>query len=115
MMMIGPDGDLLLAVGDGTIYVHVTGNVCALRNRVFHALDAEQVLDRLKLGSRRTTYDAVCGAKVRMYPFTNGDRTLSALWPPRLATLAEGVSRCQVCWETTGRKRPSGYFPKPEA
>lgn len=117
MIAIGPDRDLLLAhkTPDGSIYyLHISGYVVAMRDGTFHALDAAQVLDRAKTKSRRRTYDAVCGAKVRLLPFKADGKTATALWPPRVSSLRDGATRCRECHEATGRKRPSGYFPPVE-
>lgn len=119
MILIGPDRDLLITVTntDETVMgLHLTGWLCAVRGQVMHALDAAQVAGRLNTKSRRKTYDAACGALVRLYPYPTPEHDLiercSALWPPRVATLTEGASRCRDCWESTGRRRPSAYFPE---
>jgi methyl coenzyme M reductase subunit C-like uncharacterized protein (methanogenesis marker protein 7) len=112
MLIFGPQGDILIQTGDHE-YLHIIGHVCAVnrRTRTVHALDADVIHDQLNAKSRRTTYDAVCGAKVRVMQVRDREVASSVLWPPRLSTLVDGVSRCDVCWEATGRKRPSKWFP----
>jgi hypothetical protein len=121
MFAIGPDRDLLVRTEDPDGHVdlwHLTGWIVGVHRETstMHAVDAEQAFAQLRSRSRRTTVDAVCGARVRLYSCSPADaRFATALWPPRVRTLVDGVSRCLACHEATGRPRPSGYFPPKDA
>lgn len=116
-LAIGPDRDLLVEVavaGDSTRrMMHVDGLICGFdpQARRFHAVQADHALEVMRQGRRRTV-DGVCGRRVRVWvmPATS-EVGSTALWPPRVANLRDDASRCEVCHDATGRRRPSGYFP----
>ena len=93
------------------IWAHLAahGPVCGLdtqhKTRVLHAVTDRAVLDRI--GDSRTTIDAPCGAKVRIVPVA---KDTPVAWPPRVAALPEGWSRCAVCHEATGKRRPAACW-----
>lgn len=62
---------------------------------VLHATDDRSLV---RGWGRRKTVDAACGAtRLKM---------LDAQWPPRVASLPDGVVRCRACHDATGRRRP---------
>lgn len=64
-------------------------------------------LDGVVAGASRGTFESACGVRrLRLYGVVIGDRTVAALWPPRVKGMPDGRTRCQECWELTGRKRP---------
>lgn len=64
-------------------------------------------LDGVVAGASRGTFESACGVRrLRLYGIAVGDRTVAALWPPRVKGMPDGRTRCQECWELTGRKRP---------
>lgn len=85
------------------------GPVCgrAGKSLALHAVTAEMLLERF--GDKRTTLDAPCGAKVRIFSGDVGP----FMWPPRLSLLPEGWTRCGECHKATGSKRPAWPIPSP--
>lgn len=66
---------------------------------VVHALTMEGLID----------LQAACGvpAKVLALPWPDGGRPV--LWPVQ-HRLPGPLSRCRVCWEATGKKRPRSHL-----
>ena len=51
---------------------------------------------------------APCGAEVRIITSRNDEgRLVGYRWPPRVADLKAGTTRCLTCHKATGSKRPT--------
>ncbi len=94
------------------VWFHILGQLTTTdRGGCLHAAP-EGAQKRLARG--RKTLPTVCGLQ-RTRPVGRemvnekgepiGQTTM--LWPPRLSTLPEGMSRCQSCFVGTGRPRPA--------
>ncbi len=91
---------------------HIVGKITTIdgRGRLHAAADGAQVL----LARGRRMVPTVCGLH-RTRPVgmkavdATGERIgqITMLWPPRLSTLPEGLSRCRTCYVQTGRPRPA--------
>lgn len=71
---------------------------------VAHAVDFMQRTKK----SRRVTFDAVCGARVRLQAAWTADGNSVVLrWPPLVGGAASvGLTRCSECYEKTGKPKP---------
>lgn len=81
-----------------SLWVHITCHVVGVDRRHAHAMKA-----RLRK-SRRKTYDAACGARVKPLAFEtindSGDLTghITTPWPPYVKDAQEwGYERCPAC------------------
>lgn len=80
---------------------------------VLHAVTMDQVCHGW---SGENPMDAACGAaSVKLLAATTGPdaRVVVVEWPPKIASLPAGHSRCRPCWEATGRKRPRSTWKAP--
>lgn len=116
MLVIGPDNDLLVRLGEDKL-VHLSGWLVAVDpdTGVIHAVDAVALRDP-KAESSKTRVTA-CRGQAQVYAIESDceGRAATVLWPPRVSTLADGASRCRECHRLTGKPRPSGYFPPADA
>lgn len=65
-----------------------------------HAITMEEVVK----GWESTSLSAACGVEgLKLMPDTDGGY---APWPPRVAGMPDGMSRCRECHDLTGKKRP---------
>lgn len=78
---------------------------------LIHALTMEAVVE----GWDTQEFKSPCGLEVKLLPvllddWGDGEHEggwACLGWPPRVANLTSGVTRCRECHELTGRKRPS--------
>ncbi len=75
------------------------------KGTVIHAVEATGIPTE-----KRKTCDSVCGKRVKIIPqkVTEHDGVeihAPAQWPPRVAKLAEGTTRCPECFEACGQKK----------
>lgn len=76
---------------------------------VLHAVDADEICRAWPDG----TVSSVCGVRrLRLVGTTSPDveGVVGVEWPPRVAGLPPEWSRCRVCHELTGRRRPRSKF-----
>jgi hypothetical protein len=70
-----------------------------------HAVTKNAVAESAFRGSM---YESACGKRgLRLVDVGDG---MAAVWPPSTRGLPEHLTRCEACWEATGRKRPRIRF-----
>lgn len=87
-----------------SLWVHATADVCAITNGTVHAVAGIAAALGRPTRCGTTTWHLV----VTEHP-TLGHSTL--LWPPRVSTLTDDLTRCTRCFRATGRKSPRSEWP----
>ena len=110
-----------MTLGRGALSFHIRGRIATIDRRgVIHAAPEGAQFDLSSMSKRRHGRPGLrmlpteCGMKqtrpmgVRVVTTDGEPRgVMTLLWPPRLATLEPGWSRCQQCYIATGKPRPA--------
>ena len=72
---------------------------------VLHAIEMDGVPVKTWPHGKATSACGLTGLRVVAV-----ERSGLMLWPPRVASLPDGLSRCRVCHEATGKRRPRSNY-----